>query len=90
LSAASFALVLKPLELATVTTGARTTGREERGTAWRMEWDRKKVERAATRRRDVDDIRKVGGGRVAVLGRAIEVGIEVFGDLMREVFGRGT
>ena len=30
------------------------------------------------------------GGRVAVLGRAIEVGIEVFGDLMREVFGRAT
>jgi len=70
LSAASFALVLKPLELATVTLGARTTDREERGTVWRMGWDRKRVERAATRRRDVDDIRKVGRGTCCGLGKS--------------------
>jgi hypothetical protein len=47
-----------------------------------MEWDRKKVERAAMRKRVVDDIRKVerGGGSVADLVQAFEVGIEVFGN----------
>jgi hypothetical protein len=64
LSAASFALVLKPLVQAIVTPGTSTADREERGTAGRMGWDRKKVERAATRSKDVDDIRKVGGGGV--------------------------
>lgn len=72
--------MLKLLGLLAVTPGTSTAGREHRGTAWRMEWDRKKVERAATRRSVVDDIRKVGGGRVAVLVRAVEVGIEVFGE----------
>jgi hypothetical protein len=90
LSAASFALVLKPLELLMVTPGTAITDREERGTAWRMEWDRKKVERAATRKSVVDDIRKVDGGRVAVLVRAIDVGIEVFGDSCERLFGRLT
>jgi hypothetical protein len=74
--------VLKPPGAATVTPGTSTAGREERGTAWRMGWDRKKVERAATRKRVVDDIRKVerGGGSVADLVQAFEVGIEVFGN----------
>jgi hypothetical protein len=91
LSAASFALVLRALEPATVTPGTGTAGREQRGAAWWMEWDRKKVERAATRRRDADDIRKVGRGTyVAGLGTAFVVGIEVFEMLMREVFGRRT
>jgi hypothetical protein len=54
-----------------------------------MEWDRKKVERAATRKSVVDDIRKVEGGRVAVLVRAIDVGIEVFGDSCESCSGEG-
>jgi hypothetical protein len=46
-----------------------TADREQRGTAWRTAVDRKKVERAATRRSEVDDIRKVGGRRgVAGIG----------------------
>jgi hypothetical protein len=70
LSAASLVLVLKLFEQPTVTPGTGRADRDERGTTWRMEWDRKKVERAATRRRDVDDIRKVGGGRIAGFGES--------------------
>ena len=80
LSIASLELVLKLLVVLTVKAGTGTADREQRGTAWRMEWDRKKVDRAATRKSVVDDIGKVEGGRVAVLVWAIEVGIEVFGD----------
>jgi hypothetical protein len=81
LSAASLVLVLKLFEQPTVTPGTGRADRDERGTTWRMEWDRKKVERAATRRRDVDDIRKVGGDRrIAGFGESYEVRIEVFGD----------
>ena len=83
--------MLKAFEPPAVGPGTRTADREEQGTTWRMEWGRKKVERAATRRRDVDDIRKVGRGTVLrSWGRAMVVGIEVFEMLMREVFGRGT
>ncbi len=45
--------------LPTITPGTMKLVREVRGTAVRIPLDRKKVERAATRRIDVDDIRKV-------------------------------
>jgi hypothetical protein len=81
--------VLKPPGAATVTPGTSTAGREERGTAWRMGWDRKKVERAATRKRVVDDIRKVerGGGVLRTWCKLLRLELRF---LETDVFGSGT